>query len=84
MRGLERSKDLMATTFTNFFSSQGHVTDALKQLSQSLDKARELYFRLLILPVELTDLREREIDANRHKYITTHEDLQPQHALCGE
>ena len=77
MRGLERSKDLMATTFTNFFSSQGHVTDALKQLSQSLDKARELYFRLLILPVELTDLREREIDANRHKYITTHEDLNP-------
>ena len=77
IRGVERAKELMETTFTNFYSSQGHVIDALKQLEQSLSKARELYFRLLILPIELTDLREREIDANRHKYITTSEDLNP-------
>ena len=77
IRGFERAKELMATTFTNFFSSQGQVTVALGQLRMSLDKARELYFRLLILPIELTDLRYREIDANRHKYITTQEDLNP-------
>lgn len=77
LRGYERARELMENTFTNFFASQGHLSDALKQLEQSLDMARELYFRLLILPIELTDLREREIDENRHKYITTREDLNP-------
>ncbi len=77
IRGLERAKEMMVSTFTNYFSSQGQVSDALSQLRLSLDKARELYFRLLILPIELTDLRYREIDANRHKYITTKEDLNP-------
>lgn len=77
LRGYERARELMETTFTNFFSSQGHIADALKQLNHSMEKARELYFRLLMLPVELTDMRNREIDENRHKYITTHEDLNP-------
>lgn len=77
LRGYERARELMETTFTNFFSSQGHLADALKQLNASLEKARELYFRLLMLPVELTDLRNREIDENRHKYIKTNEDINP-------
>lgn len=77
LRGVDRAAELMRTTFTNFFSSQGHLTDALKSLSGSLDMARELYMRLLLLPVEITRLREREMEINRRKYITTHEDLNP-------
>lgn len=77
MRGMERARDMMDTTFVNFSSSQGHVSEALKQLQMSLDKARELYLRLLWLPCELTRLREKEIDAARRKYITTPEDLNP-------
>lgn len=77
LRGVDRMKELMASTFTNFFSSQGHITDALRSLKESLEKARELYFRLLTLPVELTTLRDMELDEARHKYIVTDEDRNP-------
>ena len=76
-RGIDRMKDIMDETFQNFSSSQGHISDALKTLRHSLEKAHELYFWLLLLPVELTNLREQQIDINRHKFITTEEDINP-------
>jgi N utilization substance protein B len=42
-----------------------------------LEKAHELYFWLLLLPVELTNLREQQIEINRNKFITTNEDINP-------
>lgn len=77
LRGVDRMRELMATTFTNFFAAQDSVTVALKTLSKSLDQARELYFRMLLLPVELTSLRERQLEENREKYIVSQEDLNP-------
>jgi N utilization substance protein B len=76
-RGVERMQEMMEETFVNFSSSQAFIADALKSLKLSLDKARELYFRLLLLPVELTRLQEQNLDAARHKYIVTDEDLNP-------
>lgn len=76
-RGIERMQEMMQNTFANFSSSQALTDEALKALRRSLDKARELYFRLLALPVELTALQERNLDAARHKYIVTDEDLNP-------
>lgn len=76
-RGVERMQEMMVTTFVNFSSSQALTDDALKGLRKSLDKARELYFRLLLLPVEITALQDRNLDAARHKYIVTDEDLNP-------
>lgn len=77
MRGVERMKGMMEDTFSNFFASQDNVDDGLRDLARSMDKARELYMRLLMLPVDLTHLRARQIDDNRHKYIVTDEDLNP-------
>ncbi|MDE6297233.1 MAG: hypothetical protein K2L89_05240, partial [Muribaculaceae bacterium] len=77
IKGLDRMRDMMETTFSNFLASQDDGTDAVKAFTQSVDKARELYFLLLLLPVELTDLRERQIEDNRNKYLTTSEDLNP-------
>lgn len=76
-RGIERMQEMMQNTFANFSSSQALTDEALKALRRSLDKARELYFLLLALPVELTALQERNLDAARHKYIVTDEDLNP-------
>lgn len=76
-RGIERMQEMMQNTFANFSSSQALTDEALKALRRSLDKSRELYFRLLALPVELTALQERNLDAARHKYIVTDEDLNP-------
>lgn len=77
LRGVDRMRELMDATFTNFLTSQDNVHDALKELRKSLDKARELYFRLLTLPVELTRMREREIDEAQNKFIRSEEDMNP-------
>ncbi len=77
LKGVERMHDMMNRTFVNFLASQDNVAEVERALSLSLDKARELYFRLLYLPVELTDLQDRIIDENRHKFLKSDEDINP-------
>lgn len=77
LSGEERMKEMMATTFRNFYSTRDNVTDALKTLKMSLGKARDLYMRLLALPVELTKLRLDRLEQNRRKILATAEDLNP-------
>lgn len=77
LRGVERMNELMDSTFTNFSSSQGYMTDASKTLEYSLGKARELYFALLQLIVEITRLQAQNLDAARHKYLASDSDLNP-------
>lgn len=77
LKGVERMRQMMEVTFANFMASQDSGEDAVKAFSQSIEKARELYFRLLILPQELAILRERQIEENRNKYLATPEDLNP-------
>lgn len=77
LSGVERMKTLMQATFTNFYSSRDNIDDALKTLEKSMFQARELYFRLLDLPVELTRLRLDQMELGRQKYLATNEDLNP-------
>lgn len=77
LKGLERMQGMVNDTLTNFSTSQDDAADGLKTLEKSLDMARELYFRLLALAVDITDLQKRKLDANRHKYLKTSEDLNP-------
>ncbi|MDE7403007.1 MAG: transcription antitermination protein NusB [Muribaculaceae bacterium] len=77
LKGEERMKDMMHRTFTNFLASQDDLSQIDAALYKSLDQARELYFRLLMLPVELTDMQERVIDENRNKHLRTEEDINP-------
>ncbi|MCH5224416.1 MAG: transcription antitermination protein NusB [Muribaculaceae bacterium] len=77
LSGVERMKGMMDQTFKNFYATQDNVDDALKTLEYSLDKARDLYVRLLDLPVELTLLRLNQLEQNRKKYLAGQEDLNP-------
>ncbi len=77
LRGVERMRSMMEDTFRNFYASRDNLDDALRTLSLSMKKARDLYFRLLILPVELVRMREQQIEDNRSKYVPTAEDLNP-------
>ena len=77
LRGVDRAKEMIAQTFSEFASSQDNVFDGLADLRSSLEKARELYFRLLMLPIEITYQREVEIDERRHRYLASDEDLNP-------
>lgn len=76
-KGVERMKDMMEATFVNFMGSQDNVSEVVKALDVSLDKARELYLKLLTLPVDLTDLEDRILDDNRHKYLKSEADINP-------
>ena len=77
LSGVERMKSMMEVTLKNFYSSKGNLQDALQTLERSMLKARDLYMRLLALPVELTSLRLAQLEQNRKKYLATVEDLNP-------
>ena len=77
LSGVERMEILMEETFKNFYSSKDNVDDALKTLKKSMDEARNLYMRLLSLPVELTRLRMDQLELNRQKLLATNDDLNP-------
>lgn len=77
LKGFERMKDMMNRTFVNFLASQDDISEVERALSTALDKSRELYMRLLCLPVELTDLEDRILDENRHKFLKTEQDINP-------
>ena len=50
---------------------------ARDELQQSFDKSYELYNYLLKLIIDLTDLQDRYLDDAKHKFLPTHEDLNP-------
>lgn len=77
MSGVERMEQMMENTFSNFFASTDNLPDALATLRRSMDKARELYLRLLQLPMILTDMRERDIEESGKKFLATDEDRNP-------
>lgn len=77
LRGVDRAKEMVAQTFADFALSQDNILDGLADLKASLEKARELYFRLLMLPIEITYQREVELDERRHRYLRSKEDENP-------
>jgi N utilization substance protein B len=50
---------------------------ARDELQQSFDKTYELYNYLLKLIIDLTDLEDRNLDDAKHKFLPSHEDLNP-------
>lgn len=77
LKAVERAREFLDETFENFMTSQDSGQEAISALTTSLDQARELYFRLLWLPVELTDMEERRLDERRYRHLVTQEDLNP-------
>lgn len=77
LKGVDRMRDIMTTTFSNFFASADNIGDAVKVLHHSMEKTRELYFRLLALPIAITTLREREIDNAQYKLLKNSADINP-------
>ncbi|MBD5171905.1 MAG: hypothetical protein HDT02_01590 [Bacteroidales bacterium] len=77
LKSVARTEELLLETVRNFLSSQDNIEEVVRSLESSLDKARELYCRLLQLPVELTQMQDIIIDRNRHKHLPTEEDINP-------
>lgn len=53
------------------------IQQAVKELDASFEKSHELYYYLLHLIVELTDLQDRRLDEAKHKFKPSEADLHP-------
>lgn len=77
LAGLEKGFAMVGETLEDFNQVSSMLTDASNQLETALTKSFELYHALLLLPVELTRLREEQLVAAKNKYLPSHEDLNP-------
>ena len=75
--GFEKGLEMFERTLNSFDDSHATYRNARQALELSLEAAYNLYMGLLRLPVAITDLRDLQIDAAKHKYVPSHEDLNP-------
>ncbi len=75
--GYEAALQMMDATIRSCGDARKLLVESKNSLRRSLDKSYELYNRLLALPCALVELQDRRLDAGRHKYLVTAEDLNP-------
>lgn len=78
LTGFERGIQMAADTLSSYSDTRSTLNEARNSLDKSLDKAHELYFSLLLLPGEITRIQAQKLDAAKHKYLPTPEDLNPE------
>lgn len=77
MAGFTRGVNSLMHTLSEYNDNRGLFNHARHALDYSLDKAHELYHSLLLLAVEITRLQDQRLDAAKHKFLPTDEDLHP-------
>ncbi len=75
--GFESALTMVESTIKSCGDSRKLLVDSRRDLRRSLDKAYELYNRLLLLPCALVQLQDQRLDAAKCKYLATAEDLNP-------
>lgn len=76
-RGYELAIEMLNETLLSYADTRVSLDTAKKDLVKSLDKAYELYHSLLILPIAITKMQAERLDAAKHKYVPSYEDLNP-------
>ncbi len=75
--GFDLGVAMLLNTISSYSDNRMLLTEARNSLDRSLDKAYELYHSLLLLCVEITRMQDQRLDAAKHKYLPSHEDLNP-------
>lgn len=75
--GFTRGINSLLHTLNEYNDNRALYNHARHALDYSLDKAYELYYNLLLLSVEITRMQDQRLDAAKHKYLPTDEDLHP-------
>lgn len=75
--GYDLALNMLEETLNDYSTTRSSLVDANRGLSASLDKSYELYISLLQLMIDLTDMRARQLDEAKHKYLPSHDDLNP-------
>lgn len=68
---------VLKTLFAHIQSGADNMIASEKNLMASVDKAYDLYFQLLTLPVELAEYARNRQELARQKRLPTYEDLHP-------
>jgi len=77
LAGFTRGVNSLLSTLREYNDNRTLFNHARHALDYSLDKAYELYFSLLMLAVEITRIQDQRLDAAKHKYLPSDEDLHP-------
>ena len=75
--GFEAGINMAVETLRNFYDVKSALVNSRKNLQESLEQAYKLYAGLLMLPADITCLREEQLEAAKEKYLPTAEDLNP-------
>ncbi len=75
--GYEQGLAMFERTLNDFSSVRSSLVEARKSLNAALDKSYELYHSFLQLMIDLTRLRELQLDEAKHKYVPSADDLNP-------
>lgn len=75
--GYEAGINMAIETLRNFYDVKSAIVNSRKNLQASLEQAYKLYAALLMLPSDITRLREEQIEAAKEKYLPTADDLNP-------
>ena len=75
-RVIIRSK-VVQVAYSYFITEHKNIAEAENELLHSLDKGHELYYALLQLMIDLTDLQAQRLETARNKYLPTKEELNP-------
>lgn len=68
---------IIQIVYSYYLNTKRDLSTVEKELFFSMGKAYELYNLLLLLPVEVTELQKRKLDAAKHKLLPTEKDLAP-------
>lgn len=75
--GLDLGLKMFTTTLEGYDDSRATYKKAHADLETAMRQAYNLYHALIALPIYITRLQEQRLDAAKHKYIPTAEDLNP-------
>ena len=67
----------MKALYAHLKSESTSMMVSEKNMLASIDKTYNLYFQMLLLPVEVAHFAEQRIDIAKNKQLPTHEDLNP-------
>lgn len=75
--GKEKAFTMIIDTLRDYSTTRSSLVAARNDLEHSLEEAHTLYNALLKLPVEITRLRNEQLENAKDKYLPTSEDLNP-------
>lgn len=75
--GYDMAVNMVVETLKSYHDAKAGYYQALKNLEASLDKAHHLYMSIFALIVELTRIRENQIEAAKTKFLATAEEKNP-------